>query len=129
MGGLPKKTEQPTQTYERKREVPRFALTANVEVTELGTGARRSGRVSEISRKGCFVKIQDTLRVDTAIKIVIPYDQETFTTEGKIIYSQPGTGMGIAFEQPAPEQLGILDTWLGAKTSLCFFIPDDTNSN
>ncbi len=129
MGGLPRKTEEPNLTFLKKREVPRYALTANVEVTELGTGTRSSGRVSEISRKGCFIKILDTLPVGTAVTIVIPRDHETFTTAGKIIYAQPGIGMGVAFEQPAPEQLGILDAWLGASTSLCFFIPDDTNSN
>ncbi|HVA93433.1 MAG TPA: PilZ domain-containing protein [Candidatus Dormibacteraeota bacterium] len=129
MDGLPKKIEELHQSFQIKREVPRYALSANVEVTELGTGTQTSGRVSEISRKGCYIKISDTLPVDTPVKIVIPRDTETFSTDGKIIYAQDGTGMGVAFQQTAPEQLEILDAWLGASISLCFFMPEETHTN
>jgi hypothetical protein len=106
-----------------KREVPRYALIVDVEVTEPGSGTRTSGRIAEISRKGCYIDILNTPPVGTPVNIVISKDQETFTTDGAIIYRQEGKGMGVGFKQPAPEQLRILDLWLEASTSLCFFDP------
>jgi hypothetical protein len=123
MGGFSGKIDNQSSPFLRKREVPRFALIVSVEVTESNTGVRTSGQISEISRKGCYIDIVNTLPVTTPIKIVISRDQETFTTDGTVIYTQEGIGMGVAFKQPALEQLGILDVWLGASTSLCFFAP------
>jgi hypothetical protein len=125
MGEFPMKIDQSNSSFRAKRELPRFAFIAKVEVTELSTGAHMSGRISEISRKGCFIDILKTLMVGTIINIVISRDQESFTTVGAVIYTQEGTGMGVAFQQSEPEQLAILDAWLGASTSLCFFTPDE----
>lgn len=123
MGGFPESIDNPSPPFRGKREVPRFALILSVEVTEPNTGARMSARISEISRKGCYIDILNPLPMRTPIKIVISRDRETFTTGGTVIYTQEGKGMGVAFKQPAPEQRAILDVWLGASTSLCFFIP------
>jgi PilZ domain len=123
MSGLPGKTDNPGSTYRVKREVPRFSLNASVEVTEPNTGARIQGRTTEISRKGCFVETSNVLAVGTPIKIVISREQGTFTTDGTILYTQEGTGIGVVFKPSALEQLGILDQWLGASSSLCFFTP------
>lgn len=107
-----------------KRQLPRFALIAKVEVTQLNTNVRTYGQVSEISRQGCFINILHTLPVGTPIKIVISRDEVTFSTQGEIIYKEEGKGMGVAFRHSLAEQLAILDAWLGASASLCFFTPD-----
>lgn len=98
--------------YREKREVPRFTFIAHVDLTEPSTETRIAGRISEISRKGCFVDVLNTLPVGTPLKLVISRDQGNFETPAKIIYVQEGMGMGVAFASPTPEQLKILDLWL-----------------
>jgi len=98
--------------YREKREVPRFTFIASVDLTEPQTQTRISGRISEISRKGCYVDVLNTLPTGTPLQLLISRDQGTFATRGRVIYVQDGMGMGVAFEAPAEEQLRILDSWL-----------------
>jgi PilZ domain len=98
--------------FGQRRTVPRYSLIATAEVVEPGTEARMSGRISEISRKGCYLDILNTLPVDTALQLRITRDQGSFATMARIIYVQEGIGMGLAFVDPPQDQLQILDSWL-----------------
>jgi len=98
--------------YREKRTVPRYEMIASVEVVEPVSDMHLSGRVSEISRKGCFVDILNTLPSGTKINLRITRDQGAFFTPATIIYVQQGMGMGIAFRDPAADQMQILDAWL-----------------
>ena len=119
--------KKPTPPFLVRREVPRFAFDADVKV-RLHTGGHLFGRLSEISRKGCYVHISETPPMGTSIKLLISKNHETFTTDGTVIYANKSKGIGIAFKQTAPEQLAILDAWLGASSSLCFFIPSENSA-
>ncbi len=103
--------------YREQRTVPRYEFIATVEVVEPVSDVRLSGRVSEISRKGCYVDVLNTLPSGTRIRISITRDQGAFTTPAAIIYVQEGMGMGVAFVDPPPDQLKILDTWLAELAS------------
>lgn len=107
--GAPPKS--PPQFRER-RSVPRFNLIATAEITEPASGVHISGRISEISRKGCYLDVLNTLPVGTRLRLMISRDQGAFTTDAKIIYVQEGMGMGIFFLDVPSDQLKILDTWL-----------------
>jgi PilZ domain len=98
--------------FGQRRTVPRYSLIASAEVIERATDARMSGRVSEISRKGCYVDLLNTLPVDTPVELRITRDCGSFTTLARIIYVQEGIGMGVAFVDPPQDQLQILDSWL-----------------
>ncbi|MGA7623559.1 MAG: PilZ domain-containing protein [Candidatus Acidiferrales bacterium] len=102
--------------YREHREVPRFTLIASIEVREPESDMRIKGRISEISRKGCYVDVLNTLPEGTLLDVHISRDQGAFETKGKIVYVQPGMGMGVAFVETAPEQLKILDAWLAEMT-------------
>lgn len=99
-------------SFADKRTVPRYSLIATVEITEPESDMRLSGRLSEISRKGCYVDILNTLPAGTTIRLRVSRDQGTFTTVGKIVYVQEGMGMGVAFVDPPADQLKVLDVWL-----------------
>ena len=101
----------PPQHGER-RSVPRFNLIATAEIAEPASGVRISGRISEISRKGCYLDVLNTLPTGTRLRLTISRDQGTFTTNARIIYAQEGMGMGIVFVNVAADQLAILDAWL-----------------
>jgi hypothetical protein len=107
-----KSTESTSATFANKRTVPRYTFIATVDIVEPVTDTRFSGRVSEISRKGCYLDILNTLPKETLIHIMISRDKGTFVTAGKIIYVQDGVGMGVAFAEVQPDQLKILDLWL-----------------
>ncbi|MGA9885688.1 MAG: PilZ domain-containing protein [Candidatus Acidiferrales bacterium] len=102
----------PPGEYSERRSVPRFSLIATAEIIEPASGVHISGRISEISRKGCYLDVLNTLPIGTRLRLDISRDQGTFSTESKIIYIQEGMGMGIAFLNVLPDQLKILDAWL-----------------
>ncbi|HLV94435.1 MAG TPA: PilZ domain-containing protein [Candidatus Acidoferrales bacterium] len=99
-------------SYANRRTVPRYPLIATVEVVESASELRLSGRISEISRKGCYVDVLNTLPVGTFVQLTISRDSGTFTTTAKIIYVQEAMGMGVAFLDIAADQMATLDSWI-----------------
>ena len=104
--------KDPGAANRERRAVPRFSLIATVEITEPVADVHISGRVSEISRKGCYVDLLNPLPEGTAIRLRISRDQGTFSTPAKIIYIQQGMGMGVVFVEPPADQMKTLDAWL-----------------
>lgn len=98
--------------YSERRAVPRYSFIATADIIEPSTKTRISGRVSEVSRSGCYVDILNTLPKGTPIRVCISSDGQTFESAGTIIYVQENMGMGVGFVSPAPEQQQILDQWL-----------------
>ena len=94
------------------REVPRYTLIATAEFRDPLSGVRIAGRISEISRKGCYLDVLNTLPKDTRIEVRISRDRGNFASAGKIIYEQERMGMGVAFCDVPADQLAILDSWL-----------------
>jgi len=100
-----------------KRSVPRYSLIATVDVVEPVSSVRISGRISELSRKGCYVDALNNLPPQTRVHIRISRDSGTFSSPAKIIYVQEGMGMGLAFVEPPDDQLKILDSWIAELTA------------
>jgi hypothetical protein len=98
--------------YRERRAVPRFSLIATADIIEPASGVHISGRISEVSRKGCYLDVLNTLPVGTRLRLNISRDQGTFSTEATIIYVQEGMGMGIKFADVPADQLKLLDSWL-----------------
>lgn len=98
--------------YGQRRTVPRYSLIASADITEPQSGTHMSGRISEISRKGCYIDVLNTLPVDTTVQLSITRDSGNFMTSARIIYVQEGLGMGMAFIDPSEDQLRVLDSWL-----------------
>lgn len=94
------------------RMEPRYTFAATTEIEDSSNSMKLSGRVSEISRKGCYVDSLNTLPLGTMLNLQILRDRGTFATKGKVIYVHERFGMGIAFVEPAEGQLKILDEWL-----------------
>jgi hypothetical protein len=58
------------------------------------------------------VNTSSTLPIDTLLKVVISRDEESFVTNGKVIYVHERIGMGIVFVDPTEDQLEMLNSWL-----------------
>jgi hypothetical protein len=110
--GTPSNPSGGSGPYPNKREVPRFNLIATVVLREPDSDTKISGRISELSRKGCYVDTLITLPEGTLLEVRISRDQGVFESKGKIVYVQTGMGMGVAFLEVAADQLKILDAWL-----------------
>jgi hypothetical protein len=95
-----------------QRTVPRYSIIAVAELVETASTMCIEGRMTEISRKGCYVNTPSTLPVDTLLKVVVSCDDSTFMTNGKVIYVHEGIGMGIVFVDSTEDQLEVLNSWL-----------------
>ena len=92
--------------------MPRYSVLAVAELVETASTMCIVGRMTEVSRKGCYVNTPSALPLDTFLKVVISCDEKTFMTNGKVIYVHEGIGMGIAFVDAAEDQMEVLNSWL-----------------
>jgi hypothetical protein len=99
-------------SFRDRRSVPRYTFVATAELGDSARTVRLSGRVAEISRKGCYVDIQNPLPVGTALSLQIVRDQGTLVTKAKVIYFHERIGMGVAFLDLTEDQLKMLDSWI-----------------
>jgi hypothetical protein len=95
-----------------RRQAPRYSLVAIAELTDPEEGRMISGKVTQISRNGCYVATPKTYPVGTSLKVIISRDQRTFVAKANIIHVQERMGMGLAFLDALDDQLRILDSWL-----------------
>ena len=107
---------------EERRKAPRYGLMAIAELTSEGAdsehGKLLSGKITQISRSGCYVDSPKTLPVGTSLKAIIFRDERTFVSKAKVIHVQEQMGMGIAFLDTSKDQLEILNSWLADLPSL-----------
>jgi hypothetical protein len=105
-------------SYAEQRTAPRYSFVAAAEIVDPLSGVRISGRISRISRKGCYVDLLNTLPKNTMVRVRISCDRGNFESSGKIVWVQQGMGMGLAFLDPGPDQMKILNSWLAELTEL-----------
>jgi hypothetical protein len=98
--------------HRERREVPRYLFIANAEETDLDSGTKLTARVSELSRKGCYLDTLNPFPRGTRIKLRITHEHASFTALARVIYQQPNMGMGIAFITVEPAQMQVLEKWL-----------------
>ena len=112
MGNSPDSPSGSATPYSERRKVPRYAFVATTVLADFANTTKLSGRITEISRAGCYVDILNVLPVGTLLNVQISCDKGTFTAKGRILYVHAGIGMGVVFLDPPKDQLEILDSWL-----------------
>ena len=96
----------------KQRSVRRCPLVASAEVTELHSEALLSARTSEIGLGGCYVDALNSFPEGTLVELRIIRDQGVFETKAKVVYCDPGFGMGLAFTEMTPDHRSVLEAWL-----------------
>src|SRR5580704_18297139 len=96
-----------------KRSCPRFPFSPAVEALDLQADTRIMGRLSDISRNGCYVDTINPFAKNATVTLTITKDRHSFKTLSKVVYSKDGMGMGLSFTTAEPEQLRVLGLWLG----------------
>ena len=71
-----------------------------------------SGDTKDLSLFGCFAVTVDSFPAGTKVRLRISHAERHLSAQGRVTYSRPGSGMGIAFTTVEPSSLLILDVWL-----------------
>src|SRR5580704_13975989 len=95
-----------------KRSCPRYPFSPAVEALDLEADTRIMGRLSDISRNGCYVDTINPFAKDAPVTLTISRDNQSFKTQAKVVYSKMGMGMGLLFTTAEPDQLRTLGSWL-----------------
>jgi hypothetical protein len=94
------------------RRHARFPLTALVEVLEPESNVQILGRSSDVSLSGCYVDTLNPFPAGTIIRVRLTRDSTTFEANAKVVNSQMGMGMGIAFTSAEKDQFQIYQKWI-----------------
>src|SRR5712691_3392512 len=95
-----------------RRRAPRYPLVLAAEITEVETGAKLSGRTSDVSRLGCYIDMLNPSPAGTKLLLCLTHDDETFHISAVVVYSSPGLGMGVSFVGVPRDRQELLDRWL-----------------
>lgn len=95
-----------------RRTGDRHIFTAAAEVVELNSGARFSTRTTDLGPGGCFIDTLVPLPVGARVHVGVRKGKTQLDTNGVVVYSQAGLGMGIAFDSLDKSQRDALEKWL-----------------
>lgn len=82
-----------------KRRNPRYKCEGSAEFRSEGSTVRTWATVTDLSRSGCYVEMQATSPVDTALNMTIEVAGIRVGVKGVVRVSYPFLGMGIAFTE------------------------------
>jgi hypothetical protein len=100
-----------TVATEHRRHT-RFALTAFVEALDPKSNTQISGRSSDVSLGGCYVDTLNPFHEGTVIRIRLTKENISFEANAKVVFSQIGMGMGVAFLSAEKDQFQIYQKWI-----------------
>jgi hypothetical protein len=111
----PKKAEhgRDRRDMSNRRSSPRYPASSATEAVHIPGGFKVAGRLSDISRDGCYIDTISPFEVGADLTLTIMRGNQSITTPAKVVYSQIGMGMGLTFTTTEPEQIRLLVTWLG----------------
>jgi PilZ domain len=100
-----------TVATEHRRHT-RFPLTAFVEALDPKSNTQISGRSSDVSLGGCYVDTLNPFHEGTVIRIRLTKENISFEANAKVVFSQIGMGMGVAFLSAEKDQFQIYQRWI-----------------
>ena len=94
-----KPTQKTDSSSGEKRRRPRYKCEGSAEFRTEGFDVRTWARVTDLSRTGCYVELQATSPLNTAVSMVIDVNGIRVHTKGTVQTCYPLLGMGIAFSE------------------------------
>ncbi|HKW62379.1 MAG TPA: PilZ domain-containing protein [Candidatus Acidoferrum sp.] len=95
-----------------RRANPRYAFQATAEVSAADSSAKSKTRVRDLSQQGCYLDTEAPLPLGTAANVRMAKGAKSLEVQGRVVYVQPGRGMGLMFTAVKPEHGGTLDVWI-----------------
>ena len=108
-GAVPPAT---TAAADNRGFAERFPFSANAEIIDPASGTRSAARVSDISVTGCYLDVINVLPAGTQFTLLIKHSGRVFQTQGRVVYSTDGMGMGVIFVAPPTEAVAVLKQWI-----------------
>ena len=85
---------------------------AGIDLTDLESENHLAAHITDLNLLGCFVETVTPFPEGTKVRLNISHAGMNFSAIGKVAYSRPNSGMGIAFITIEPSSLPVLDVWL-----------------
>jgi PilZ domain len=95
------------------RQNPRYPFSCDAEAIDIQGNTRIIGRVTDIARRGCYVDCIGPFAPGTLLALKIRRGIQTFETQGSVVYSTVGLGMGLCFTVTEQPHALLLEAWLG----------------
>jgi hypothetical protein len=92
----------------------RYPFAASIELTDVRSESLLSARTTNLSLFGCYVYTSGAFAEGTKVSLRILHGGASFAAFGKVVYSKPNSGMGIAFTEIEPPSQAILEKWLAS---------------
>lgn len=107
--GAPPRNRRP-----ERRSRMRHKFTATVALAEASSAKPIEARITELSRGGCFVKLDKTFPVGSTLQLSITENKQTVHARAVVASVQPNKGMGLEFAAVEPLDNLLLEEWLAA---------------
>jgi hypothetical protein len=98
---------------EEQRQNPGYSFSCDAEVIDIQGDTRITGRVTDIAKRGCYVDTISPFPAGTLVAVKINRGIQKLETQGTVVYSTVGLGMGLAFTDTEQPHTLLLDAWLG----------------
>jgi hypothetical protein len=95
-----------------RRSTLRFKFDATAEVSWENSAPQIPARVTEIGPNGCYLQMVGPAELGSSVFIKIFTEGSFFEAHATVVYSQPNSGMGVAFRDLKPYFVGELKKWL-----------------
>lgn len=99
-------------TPAERRRTLRFPVSATVEAVEVKTGAKITGRTTDLGLGGCYIDTMNPFPVGAEVKVRIQRENESFEAQARVVYSLAGMGMGMAFVSAQAKQIRLFQRWI-----------------
>jgi hypothetical protein len=97
----------------RRRSQSRQQFTASAVVFEPKSETLLRARTGDLGLDGCFIDTLNPFASGTMVKVRIDKGKASFEAWARVVYALQSMGMGLAFNSAGPEQLWVLQEWLG----------------
>ena len=95
-----------------RRANPRYAFRGTAEVIASDSATKCETRVRDLSQQGCYLDTDNPLPLGSAAQVRMTKGAQALEVQGRVVYNQPGKGMGLMFTAVKPEHGGTLDAWI-----------------
>jgi hypothetical protein len=93
----------PPAPQTERRRFPRVSCRIEASVADEGNSMRLPVKVTDISLGGCYVEMLSPLPEGSPVEMILDSAHGTLHARGKVLVSQTGMGMSVAFSAISPE--------------------------
>ena len=85
---------------------------ARIELSDIQSEKQISGHTKDLSLFGCFEETVTPFPEGTKVRLKMSRGETQLVAQGRVTYSRPNSGMGIAFVTIEQSSLPVLHAWL-----------------